>query len=386
MISNKSNHHHIHEVLEDFAKAGMRQLNESLERLFNELMLAEREDFVNAAPYERTSDRRDYCNGFKNKKLLTRSGELELRVPQVRESSFYPSCLEKGEKVEQALKLALAEAYVQGVSTRKAKKLTEELCGKEISSTQVSRFAEVLDEEVRKFKERPLGRYRYVYFDAQYEKIRYEGSVRSLAVLKAIGVNEEGVREILGVSCNLSEAEVHWRSFMEDLIKRGLHGIELVISDSHTGLKAALQAVFPSVRWQRCLFHLAQNAGAQAPHANMRTEISQAVREIYQAADRQEAEVRLRKIVERYREKASKFCEWLEEHFIEGLTYYEFPKQHWKKIRSSNVVERINQEQKRRTRTARLFPSIASCERLVVTIAMRIHEEWASGKKYQTLE
>ncbi len=386
MISNKSNHHLIHEVLEDFAKAGMNQLNESLEKLFNELMLAEREDFVNAAPYERTSDRMGHCNGFKNKTLLTRSGELELRVPQVRESNFYPSCLEKGEKVEQALKLALAEAYVQGVSTRKAKKLTEELCGKEISSTQVSRFAEVLDGEVRKFKERPLSRYRYVYFDAQHEKIRYEGSVRSLAVLKAVGVNEEGGREILGISCDLSEAEVHWRSFMEDLIKRGLCGVELIISDSHVGLRAALRAVFPSVRWQRCLFHLAQNAGAQAPYANMRTEICQAVREIYQAADRQEAEVRLKKAVERYKEKASKFCDWLEEHFIEGLTYYEFPKQHWKKIRTSNIVERINQEQKRRTRVARLFPSIASCERLVVTIAMRIHEEWASGKKYMTLE
>jgi putative transposase len=382
MISNKSNHHLIHEVLEDFAKAGMSQLNESLERLFNQLMLAEREEFVKAAPYERTGDRRDYCNGFKNKKLLTRSGELELRVPQVRESGFYPSCLEKGEKVEQALKLALAEAYVQGVSTRKAKKLTEELCGKEISSSQVSRFSELLDEEVQQFKQRPLGKYRYVYFDAQYEKIRYEGSVRSLAVLKAVGVNEEGIREILGISCDLSEAEVHWRSFMEDLIKRGLHGVELMISDSHVGLRAALKAVFPSVRWQRCLFHLAQNAGAQAPHAHMRTEICQAVREIYQAVDRQEAEVRLRRIVDRYKERASKFCDWLEEHFVEGLTYYEFPKQHWKKIRTSNIVERINQEQKRRTRIARLFPSIASCERLVVTIAMRIHEEWASGKKY----
>lgn len=159
-----------------------------------------------------------------------------------------------------------------------------------------------------------------------------------------------------------------------------------MISDSHAGLRSALQAVFPSVRWQRCLFHLAQNAGAQAPHANMRSEICQSVREIYQATDRQEAEMRLRKTVERYREKASKFCDWLEEHFIEGLTYYEFPKQHWKQIRTSNVVERINQEQKRRTRVARLFPSIASCERLVVTIAMRIHEEWGSGKKYLNLK
>ena len=171
---------------------------------------------------------------------------------------------------------------------------------------------------------------------------------------------------------------------MEDLLKRGLHGVELVVSDSHQGLRKALEAVFPSVRWQRCLFHLAQNAGAQAPSAAMRGELCKVVKEIYQAVDRQEAEIRLRKAVELYSKKASKFSAWLEEHFIEGLTYYEFPKVHWRKIRTSNVVERINQEQKRRTRVARLFPSVASCERLVVTIAMRIHEEWVSGKRYLT--
>jgi len=385
MISNKTNQFLIHEVLEDFMKNGINELKESMERLFNQLMLAEREDFVGAAPYERTPHRKDYCNGFKEKSLLTRSGELELLVPQTRSSNFYPSCLEKGEQVEQALKLALAEAYVQGVSTRRMKAVTEELCGKEISSTQISRFAEVLDEEVKKFKNRSLGSCEYVYLDADYEKVRYEGSVRSLAILKAVGVNDEGIREILGISCSLSEAEVHWRGFLEDLIKRGLHGTKLVISDSHKGLRAALNAVFPSVRWQRCLFHLAQNACAYAPNKSMRSEISKAVREVYQALDRKEAETRLRSVVEKHKDKAKGFCEWLEEHFIEGLTFYEFPKEHWKKIRTVNVVERINQEQKRRTRVARLFPSIKSCERLVVTIAMRIHEEWGSGKKYLTM-
>ena len=164
--------------------------------------------------------------------------------------------------MEQALKLALAEAYVQGVSTRKMKLLTEELCGKELSSTQVSRFAKLLDEEVEKFKRRPLGEYEYVYLDAQYEKVRYEGTVRSLAVLKAVGINKEGYREILGVSCSLSEAEVHWRAFLENLIKRGMRGLKLVISDDHAGLRAALRATLPSVQWQRCLFHLAQNASS----------------------------------------------------------------------------------------------------------------------------
>jgi putative transposase len=385
MISNKSNKAHINEVLEEFARNGINELKESLERLFNQLMLAEREEVAGAAPYERTSERKGYCNGFKEKKLLTRSGELELRIPQTREIDFYPSCLAKGERVEQALKLALAEAYVQGVSTRRMKALTEELCGKEISSTQVSRFAQVLDEEVKKFQSRPLGRYRYLYLDADYQKIRHEGSVRSLAVLKAIGVNEDGIREVLGISCNLSEAEVHWRNFLEDLIKRGMHGIELTISDAHKGLREALKAIFPSVKWQRCLFHLSQNASAYAPVANMRKEVCGAVREIYQALDRQEAEMRLKKVVERFKNKASRFCDWLEEHFVEGLTFFDFPKEHWKKIRTVNVVERINQEEKRRTRIARLFPSVESCERLVVMIAMGIHEEWATGKKYMTL-
>lgn len=386
MISNKTNKAMIDEILEDFTQNGIAQLKESIEELFNQLMLAEREDHIGAGPYERSLQRRGYSNGFKNKSLLTRTGELDLKVPQVRESDFYPSCLQKGEKVEQALKLTLAEAYVQGVSTRKMKELTEKLCGKEISSTQVSRFAKVLDEEVGKFKKRPLGRYCYLYLDAQYEKVRYEGSVRSLAVLKAIGVNEEGIREILDVSCSLSEAEVHWREFLEGLMARNMSGLKLIISDDHSGLRSALRAVLPSVKWQRCLFHLAQNAGAHVPSVAMRKEVSVAVKEIYQALDKDEAESRMRKVIEKYRNKASKFCDWLEENFIEGLTFFDFPKSHWRKIRTNNVVERINQEQKRRTRGVRLFPSVESCERLVVTIAMGIHEDWSVGKRYLVID
>lgn len=382
MISNKSNNAMINEILEDMARKGIAELKSTLENLFNELMLSEREHHIGASPYERSSERKGYSNGYKDKKLLTRSGELNLSVPQVRDSDFYPSCLEKGERVEQALKVALAEAYVQGVSTRRMKKLTEELCGKEISSTQVSRLAAVLDKEVMKFKERPLGSYCYLYLDAQYEKVRHEGSVRSLAVLKAIGVKEDGSREVLGLSCSLSEAEVHWREFINGLIGRGMNGMKLIISDDHQGLRAALKSALPSVPWQRCLFHLAQNAGSHVPAAHMREEASAVVREIYEALDRSEAETRMRKIVERYQAKASKFCEWLEEHFIEGLTFFSFPKEHWKKIRTNNLLERMNQEQKRRTRVARLFPSIESCERLVISIAIRIHEEWSTSRRY----
>ena len=382
MISNKTNRHMIEEVLENFASRGIEQLKDSLEQLFNQLMLAEREDFVGAGPHERSERRRAYCNGFKNKKLLTRSGELELEVPQVREAGFYPSCLEKGERVEQALKVALAEAYVQGVSTRKMKQLTEELCGKEISSTQVSRFAKVLDEEVQKFKNRPLGTYDYLFLDAQYEKVRHNGSVMSLAVLKAVGVNQDGFREVLGISCSLSEAEVHWREFLEVLLSRGMRGIKLITSDAHSGLRAALQATLPSVPWQRCLFHLAQNASSYAPTAGMRTEVTHAVREIYQAINGEEAKNRLKHVLGRFKDKAGRFCDWLEEHFVEGLTFFQYPQEHWKKIRTVNVVERLNEEQRRRTRAVRLFSSVESCERLVVTLSVRIHEEWVTGKRY----
>ena len=170
----------------------------------------------------------------------------------------------------------------------------------------------------------------------------YEGCVRSLAILKAIGITEDGKREFLGVSCSLSEAEVHWRGFLEGLCRRGMSGLQLVISDDHKGLRAALRAIMPSVKWQRCLFHLAQNAGAHVPSTSMRKEASAAVREIYQAVDKQEAEGRLRKIVEHYKDRASKFCDWLEENFVEGLTFFEFPKEHWKKIRTNNVLERAN--------------------------------------------
>lgn len=385
MISNKANKHLIREILEDFARNGISELREYLERMLNELMVSEREEAVGAAPYERTLDRKGYCNGFKDKKLLTRTGELNLKVPQVRGIDFYPSCLEKGERVEQAIKLTLAEAYLQGVSTRKMKSLTEELCGKEISSTQVSRLAKVLDEEVQKFKTRKLGRYRYLFLDAQYEKVRHEGSVRSLAVLKVIGINEEGTREVLGVSCGLSEAEVHWRTFLEDLVSRGLCGIKLITSDDHSGLRKALQAVFPSVKWQRCLFHLAQNAMAYAPNKKLKQEIAKAVRDIYQAIDKEEAIERLKKVVEHFKGRAEKFCTWLEENFIEGLTFFDFSESHWKRIRTVNIVERINQEQKRRTKAVRLFPNVESCERLVVTIAMRIHEEWSVGNRYLTM-
>lgn len=384
MISNKLFTPLIAEALEELSKQGIEDLCPALTRLFNELMKIEREQALQAAPYERTEERKGYANGFKNKMLHTRMGKLDLQVPQARGMAFYPNCLEKGERTEKALKLAIAEMYVNGVATRRVKEITEELCGMEVSSTQVSRLSKIMDEELDKFRERSLGEMPYIYLDAHYEKVRHEGCVVNLAVLKAIGVNKEGIREILGISCSLSEAECHWRTFLDGLIKRGLKGIQLIISDDHSGLKAALKATFPSVVWQRCLFHLAQNAQHYAPSHAMKPEIAQAVKDIYSAISREEAERRMKEVISRFDKKAFKFCEWLEENFLEGLAFYNFPRTHWKKIRTVNVVERLNQEIRRRTRVARLFPNEASCNRLVTAIAVDIHEDWASGKRYVT--
>jgi len=272
------------------------------------------------------------------------------------------------------------------VSTRRVKRITEELCGLEISSTQVSRLSKILDEELEKFRNRELGIIRYVYLDARYEKVRESGSVKSLAVLTAIGVNEEGHREILGISCSLSEAEVHWRKFLENLLSRGLKGMWLIVSDDHPGLKKARQAVLPGIQWQRCLFHMAQNAIHYSPSQALRKEISQSVRDIYQALSEEEAKARLKATVSKYVERAPRFSKWLEENFEEGLAFYKYPRDHWKKIRTNNPAERLNQEFKRRTRVARLFPNIESCERLIGAVAMEIHEDWVSGKRYMLME
>lgn len=210
-------------ILEHLISNGAKDLRPVIEALLNEAMKLERERALNAAPYERSEERNGYANGFKEREYQSRMGSLRIQIPQVRGLSFYPKCLEKGERSERALKLAIAETYIQGVSTRKVTEITQQLCGFEISSTQVSRCCSILDEELKKFRERPLtSKYAYVYFDAEYEKIRHNGSVISMATLIAIGVNEEGRREILGISSKLSEAEVHWRSFLKVYKERSL--------------------------------------------------------------------------------------------------------------------------------------------------------------------
>lgn len=360
---------------------GFDGLAEAMTVLLNSAMLAERSEHLGAAPYERSAQRIGYANGYKDKWLKTRLGTLSLKVPQTRDSEFYPHSLTKGLRSERALLLAIAEMYVQGVSTRRVKKIVEELCGMEVSSTQVSRAAAELDEMLEAWRNRDLGRYRYIVLDAQYEKIRQGGQVLDAAVLIACGIAAEGNRDVLGCSVSLSEAEVHWRAFLSELKDRGLHGLELIVSDAHEGLKAARKAVFPSVPWQRCQFHLQQNAAQYVPKMTMRAPVAADIRAIFNAPDQDEAEHLLQKVLLRYQKTAPKLVEWAEEAIPEGFTVFSLPASHRRRLRTTNLVERLNQEIRRRTRVARLFPNAAACLRLVSAILMEISEDWQTTDK-----
>lgn len=373
-------------AVELIAERGLEGLPEALTALINTAMQLERERHLGVGAYERSEERRGYANGYKPKTVKTRVGELTLAVPQVREGGFYPQALDKGLRSERALKLALAEMYVTGVSTRKVARVTEQLCGFEVSSTEVSRCAALLDEELAAWRQRPLGAYAYVVLDARYESVRQAGQVLDAAVLVALGVRADGKREILGVSSTLSEAEVHWRAFLTDLKDRGLHGVKLIVSDDHAGLKAARQAVFPSVPWQRCQFHLQQNAGAYVPRQDQRKAVAGAIRDIFNAPDLDEAKRLLERFVATHQAQSPKLAAWADEAIPEGLAVFALPASHRRRLRTTNALERVNKEIKRRTRVATLFPNEPSCERLVTAIAMEISEEWVTGRTYLNME
>jgi transposase-like protein len=385
-MTQEKNGKTIESICEVLIENGIPGMREALEKVINLAMQLERDQALRAKPYERTEEREGYANGYKDRDLQTRMGPLELRIPQVRGLSFYPRSLEKGLRSERALKVAVAEMYLQGVSTRKVKAITEELCGFSISSTEVSRVSKVLDEEIERWRHRPLGIFPYVFLDARYEKVRHEGTVRDLAVLWAMGINEKGHREVLGVSVSLSEAEVHWRSFLEDLQKRGLQGVQLITTDDHAGLQNARKTIFSGVPWQRCQFHLAQNALSYVPRQEMKGEVAQDIKDIFNAPSLQAAELLLNQMVEKYASKAKKLSHWMEEAIPQGLTIYQFPREHHRRIRTVNMLERINREIRRRTRVATLFPNEAACLRLVGAILLETHDEWVTEKIYLNME
>ena len=374
------------ELLEQVASEGLDAIPELLRVLVNAAMQVERQKHLGAGPYERSPQRQGHANGYKPKTVTTRLGKITFDVPQVREGGFYPGALEKGLRSERALNLTLAEMYVQGVSTRKVKAITEQLCGTEISSSQVSRLTAQLDEQLAAWRNRPIGEIVYLYLDARYEKVRQDGQVRDAAILTAKGVGRDGKRHILGVSVSLSEREVHWRTFLQSLVSRGLRGVQLIISDDHGGLQAARKAVFGGVPWQRCQFHLQQNASAYVPRQDMLKEVAADIRTVFNAPDRPTADLFLARIVEKYEKTASKLANWMENNLPEGLTVFDFPFEHRRKIRTINGLERINEEIRRRTRVVGIFPNEAACLRLVSALLMEKDEDWQTGRTYLRFE
>ena len=382
---------------------GLDGAGEALRIIINEASKIEREQFLNARPFERTPERADYANGFKPKTVMTRVGQQTFDIPQVRGGGFYPSALDKGTRTERALNVALAEMYVQGVSTRKVITVLQALLGPdvEISSTQVSRAAEQLDAGLAAWRERPLDETPYVFLDARYERIREGGRLIDCAVLVAIGITADGKRRVLGVSVAFSEAEVHWRAFLDSLLRRGLRGVKFIVSDDHAGLKAARRATLPSVPWQRCQFHLdrvwlaaaklpkrglQQNAQAYVTRLDQRKPVAQRIRAIFNAPDKAEAERLLKQALELWAKEAPKLAAWAEESLPMGFAVFDLPAAHRVRMRTTNGLERINRELKRRTRVASIFPNAASCLRLVSALLAECDEDWMSGIIYLTMD
>jgi putative transposase len=382
-MAHRNNDNKLDAVMELLIENGFEGFADVLRILLNEAMKIERNQALGAQLYQRTDTRRGYANGYKPKTVDTRIGRLSVDVPQVRgDVDFYPSSLERGCRSERALKLAIAEMYVKGISTRRVTDVLEKMCGLDISSTQVSRVARILDEQLNRWRNRLLGEYPYLVLDAHYEKVRKNGSVLPCAAFTAIGVDTDGRREILGVSVSLSEAETHWRQFLKSLKKRGLSGVKFIASDDHDGLKAALNAEFTGVCWQRCQCHLQRNAVKYVPKVSMRSRVAEDLRDIFNAKDLPSAEERLQKCVEKYSKSAPQLADWIEENIPEGLAVFALPSKHRRRMRTTNMLERLHEEIKRRTRVARLFPNEASLLRLVSAIEMEISEEWIAGKRY----
>ena len=377
-------------LMEQLIETGPEGMAQAFTALFDLAMRMERERHLGAGLHERAEARRGYANGYKPKTVDTPAGTLTLRVPKSRgcEEPFFPQSLERGRRSSRAVMLAIAQMYVQGVSTRDAAKVMAEFGLESLSSTQVSRAAALLDEELEAWRSRKLGQVRYLVLDARYEKVREGGVVRDAAILSAVGVDPEGRRRILGVSAALSEAEVHWRAFLDSLIERGLRGVEFVVSDDHAGLRAARRAVLPGASWQRCQFHLAQNAIHHAPSLAIRRRVGSELRAVWNARDLHAAEAELARLVETYADPTPKLAAWLEANVPEGLTVLALPEHHRRRMRTSNPIERaVQQEIKRRTQKVRVFPNEASLLRLVTAVLVDLDEEWATTDRvYITMD
>ena len=374
----------IETMMEQLIANGSEDMASVFAGLFDLAMRIERERFLGAEHYERTPLRHGYANGTKPKRLDTPAGTMTVRVPKTagHDEPFYPQSLERGRRSTRAVMLAVAEMYVKGVSTRDAEAVMKEFGIESLSSSQVSRAAKLLDDELEAWRTRPLGEIRYLIVDARYEKVREGGVVRDAAVLSAIGIGPDERRRVLGVSCTVSEAEIHWRAFLESLLERGMRGVQFVVSDDHAGLRAARKAVLTGATWQRCQFHLAQNAIYHAPSLAIRKRIGAELRLIWNAPNLETATENLRRLVETYRDKSSKLAAWLEGNIPEGLAVFTLPEHHRRRLRTSNPIERaVQQEIKRRTQKVRVFPNEDSLERLVSAVLVEIDDKWAVADK-----
>ena len=372
-------------VLEQLMEHGHDDIGRVFGRAFAPAMQIERERFLRAGRYERTAERQGYANGYKPKRIDTPAGTVTVEVPKTaghEGAPFYPQSLERGRRSVRTVMLAVAEMYIKGVSTREVETVMREFGIESLSSSQVSRAAKLLDDELEAWRNRPLGEIRYLILDARYEKMRHGGVVRDAAVLSAIGIGPDERRRILGVSVALSEAEVHWRGFLEGLVARGMRGVELVVSDDHAGLRVARRAVLGGACWQRCQFHLAQNAIHHAPNAAIRKRIGAELRAVWNADTLPKAETALGELAASYRDTAPKLARWLEENVPEGLSVFVLPEHHRRRLRTSNPMERaVQQELKRRTAKVRVFPNKDSLLQLASAVLVEIDEKWASDTK-----
>lgn len=351
-----------------------------------QILETEMTEALGAAKGQRSPGRRGYRSGYYERSLVTRVGKLELRVPQDRDGHFSTELFERYSRVERAFVGALVEMYVQGVSTRKVKAVTEELCGHEFSASAVSRLNVKLDETLRRFAERPLDEaYPYLILDARYERVREDGVVSKRAVLVAIGVNEDGRRCVLGVGLANRESRTSWKDFLTGLIERGLRGVEYVVSDNHEGLKQAVVQALPGAVWQRCYVHFLRNAFDHLPRKHDDDCMTE-LRWIYDRRKLSEVRSDLAAWLKRWQAKYPKLCDWVEENIEETFTVYRLPVGHHKNMRSTNLLERFNEEIRRRTYVVRVFPNPDACLRLVRALAAEQHEEWQEGNRYLNMQ
>jgi putative transposase len=372
--------------LQEVFGADKDSLKELLREVLQEVLEQEMTDALGAEKGERSPGRLGYRSGYYSRGLVTRVGKLELRIPQDRQGHFSTQIFERYQRSEKALVSALAEMYIQGVSTRKVKAITEELCGHAFSASAISAVNKTLDESLERFAKRPLEEtYPYLVLDARYEKVRQDGVIRSQAVQIAIGINHEGRRQILAVELANRESQTSWKDLLLQLKSRGLMGVEFVVSDDHPGLKRAIAKVLPEAVWQRCYVHFLRNALDHLPRKAV-DDCLQELRWLYDRRDLAEAQKDLAQWLDRWGQKYPKLCEWVEENIGETFTFYHLPLQHHKHMKSTNMLERLNEEIKRRTRVVRIFPNEASCLRLIRALAVETHEGWLEASRYLNME